>query len=420
MVANGGKATLHVNRRGSDPELALEGVNRDARVGARPVSIVHPRDVAVEQLAPAVIHVHEHREVGFRVDVDNFAVVKGAGVSSRAWLGLKHVQPPQLPGIGAMACAAVGWTADIDAMMDVDCGERRLLAQELEVIVLGLAAPSEVMVGIVSLRACRGVTQCVAQTPEAARTGLPGPTVVVVFRIGVAELEDPVAAGGRRSENRIEQRLVKASSYIEIGIDRQRLDFGASYFVVAGIVADLDINDLEKRLVTAPILAVAIEPAQIVVVRRYWPEHFVPDHLLGGHRIVSVDDRKRLTRDVADQAAVVGGQPGLARVLFGRLGVGLRPVDALGWLDLDRHTVLDAHVRAWWEQVFDLVRVVRSDEIPGFYLGRYRRIGNSDQKHQSSQNSAAPGSPSDCAFHVASLFSASGCRCLEFGPATIP
>src|SRR5208283_1700408 len=347
MVANGGKAALHVDRRGSDPELALEGVNRDARVGARPVSIVQPRDVAVEQLAPAVIHVHEHREVGLRVDVDNFAVVKGAGVPSRAWLGLKHVEPPQLPGIGAMACAAIGWTADIDAMMDVDCGEHRLLAQEPEVIVLGLAAPAEVMVGIVSLRACRGVTQRVAQTPEAARTGLPGPTVVIVSRIGVPELEDPVTAGGRRSENRIEQRLVKASSYIEIGIDRQRFDFGASYFVVAGIVADLDINDLEKRLVAAPVLAVAIEPAQIIVVGRYWPEHFVPDHLLGGHRIVSVDDRKRLTRDVADQAAMVGGQSGLARVLFGRLGVGLRPVDALGRLDLDRHTVLDAHVRAW-------------------------------------------------------------------------
>src|ERR1039458_500385 len=289
MVANGGKATLHVDRRGSDPELALEGVNRDARVGARPVSIVHPRDVAVEQLAPAVIHVHEHREVGFRVDVDNFAVVKGAGVSSRAWLGLKHVQPPQLPGIGAMACAAVGWTADIDAMMDVDCGEHRLLAQELEVIVLGLAAPSEVMVGIVRLRACRGVTQRVAQTPEAARTGLPGPTVVVVSRIGVAELEDPGAARGSRRENRIEQRLVKASSYIEIGIDRQRFDFGASDFVVARIVADLEVIDREVRLVAAPVFAVAIEPAQIVVVRGYWPEDFVPNNLLGCQRIA---DRK--------------------------------------------------------------------------------------------------------------------------------
>src|SRR5208283_4420561 len=347
MVANGGKAALHVDGRGSDPELALERVNRDARIGARPVSIVQPRDVAVHQLALAIIQVHEHREVGLRVDVYYFAAVKRAGVPSRPWPGLKHVDPPQLPRVRAMACAAVGWTADIDAMMHVDCGEHRLLAQELEVIVLGLAAPSEVMVGIVRLRTGRGVTQRVAQTPEPARTGIPAPTVVIDPRIGVAELEDPGAAGGRRRENRIEQRLVKASSCLEVGIDRQRFDFGASDFVVAGIVTDLDVSDLEERLVAAPVLAVAIEPAQIVVVRRYWPEDLVPDHLLGRLRIVSGDHRERLTRDVANQAAMVGRQPGLARVLFGRLGVGLGPVDALGWLDLDRHTVLDAHERAW-------------------------------------------------------------------------
>src|ERR1019366_6090443 len=55
------------------------------------------------------------------------------------------------------------------------------------------------------------------------------------------------------------------------------------------------------------------------------------------------------------------------------------------------------------KQVFDLVRVVRGDEIPGFNLGRYRRVGNPDHNHQSSQNSAAPSSPFDCAIHVASL-----------------
>src|ERR1019366_9006839 len=204
----------------------------------------------------------------------------------------------------------------------------------------------------------------------------------------------------RRSGNRREQRLVKASGCLEIGIGRYRLDFGASDFVVARIVADLDVSDREVRLVAAPVHAVAIEPAQIVVVRRYWPEHFVPDHLLGRQRIVSVGDRKRLTRDVSVQAAMVRGQPGLARVLFGRLGVRLRPVYALCRLDLDRHAVQDAHIRAWWDQVLDLGRVVRGDEIPGLYLGRYGRVANPDHQHQSSQNSAAPCSPSDCAIHA--------------------
>src|SRR5208283_1244480 len=97
MVANGGKAALHVDGRGSDPELALERVNRDARIGARPVSIVQPRDVAVHQLALAIIQVHEHREVGLRVDVYYFAAVNRPRLPPPPRPRPTHAAPPQLP-----------------------------------------------------------------------------------------------------------------------------------------------------------------------------------------------------------------------------------------------------------------------------------------------------------------------------------
>ncbi len=201
-------------------------------------------------------------------------------------------------------------------------------------------------------------------------------------------------------QHRIEQPQEVAPGGFEVGIDRHRIHFGPSDFVVAGIVPDLDVGDFTEGCVLAPVDAVTIEPSEIVLVAGDGAERHVPHHLGPGIGIVHIDERKRLTRDVAKQAAVIGRQSHLAGILFGRVLVRRRPVDTLGRNDLDRHPMQHAEVLAGGDEVFDLRRVVGSDEVSRVHLCRCGRVEKSDQDGKCGKDSEAMRSPSQCAIHM--------------------
>ena len=116
-----------------------------------------------------------------------------------------------------------------------------------------------------------------------------------------------------------------SAGFLKIGIDRHRIDFGPSDFIIARIVPDFDVSDLTKRRVVAPVRAVAVEPTQIVVVPRYRPEYDVPHNLGRGFGIrrgglgTARGGRRRL------RGRAVGGGLRIAPGAAGRAAVVLAP-----------------------------------------------------------------------------------------------
>src|SRR5271170_1445885 len=66
---------------------------------------------------------------------------------------------------------------------------------------------------------------------------------------------------------------------------------------------------------------------------------------------------------------MVVSQADLRRILFGRVLVRRRPIDALSGHDVHLHSVRHHVVNARRDQVFDLRGVLRSDNISGLYSG---------------------------------------------------
>src|SRR5260370_31458889 len=152
-------------------------------------------------------------------------------------------------------------------------------------------------------------------------------------------------------------------SYLKVGIDGQRLDFGSSNQLVTSVVAKLEVLYLAALWTLGLILSIAIEEAEIIVVGGDRTEHVVPDDLHADVVVVGVDQGERLTGDIAEQAPMVLGEPDLRRILFGRILVRRRPVDALSRDDMHLHPALDLVVNPRRHQVLHLAGVVRCDQI---------------------------------------------------------
>jgi hypothetical protein len=150
---------------------------------------------------------------------------------------------------------------------------------------------------------------------------------------------------------------------LEIGIDRHRLDFGPSDFVVAGVVANLDVIDYAMRPAELGVLLVAIEEAQIVIVGRDWTEYVVPHQLVGDERIVRIEQGERLPRNVADQAAMVIAEPDLCGIFLGRFLVRRRPINALRGHDVHPHAHRRAVVDTGRHEILHQIRVFGGDDL---------------------------------------------------------
>src|ERR1700689_4874846 len=184
-----------------------------------------------------------------------------------------------------------------------------------------------------------------------------------MLRIGVAIAQEARATSVHRRELWPEQEQPQPVGVLEIGIDRQRLDFSAADKIVAGVVAELSVCDFKEGLVVAAVHRVAIEISQIVVVRLNRAEHVVP-YDLGRHvRIVRVDKRERLSGYIADDRAMILRERNLRRILFSRVLVRRRPIDADGRDDFHRHAVLHSIEHARRNQVPYIVCVLRIDEV---------------------------------------------------------
>src|SRR5208282_6462508 len=144
----------------------------------------------------------------------------------------------------------------------------------------------------------------------------------------------------------------------KVRIDRQWLDLGSADQGVAGVVADLHVVDRLVGLLITAVFARAVVKAQIVVVGTDRPEGVVPDNLLGGVWVVHVHERERLAGDVPGNAPMVGREPHLRGIFFGRFLVRWRPLDALSRDDLHRHAALHLVVHAWRDQILNLGRVL--------------------------------------------------------------
>ncbi len=219
------------------------------------------------------------------------------------------------------------------------------------------------------------------------------------LRIGVTELDQPGSTVRLRREHRVQESEEVAAGFLEIGIDRHRIDFGATDLVVAGVVPDLDVGDFAEGRVLAPVHAVAIEPAQIVLVAGDRPERDVPHDLGAGIGIVRIDDWERLAGHVTNEAAMVRRQPHLARILFGRILIRRRPVDALGRHDLDRHSVEYSQVLSGRDEILNLRCIVRGDHIAGLHSGQSGSDGDSEYEQQHGESFDKPVSKFVCMIH---------------------
>src|SRR5579862_5979305 len=120
-------------------------------------------------------------------------------------------------------------------MLGVNRREHLFLAKEFVVVLFGLGIETRIVIGIPGLRSGRARIDRFVQTAKAPRAGLPGPRIIAMRGIGVTIAEQAGAASVLGREFRTEQEQPQAVSFLEIGIDRQRLDFGATNEVITGI-----------------------------------------------------------------------------------------------------------------------------------------------------------------------------------------
>src|SRR5271163_4414282 len=104
-----------------------------------------------------------------------------------------------------MARPTVGWASNVGHLRDVDRAEHRLLAQQLPVVVLVLAAEAFVVIRVVCLRSAGRIENGVVQAPDAASAGSPGPGGILDIGIGVSELDESGTTVRLRREHRVEE-----------------------------------------------------------------------------------------------------------------------------------------------------------------------------------------------------------------------
>ena len=145
-----------------------------------------------------------------------------------------------------------------------------------------------------------------------------------------------------------------------------------------------DLGLRYQRLLRAGILFghLAFEEAQIVIVARDWLEVLVPHDLGRDVGIVGIEQRERLSGDVAKQVAMVRREAHLPGIFFGRILVRRRPRDAAARDDVHLHALGDCDERARTDQRANLTRVLRGDPIAGLNLG----AGGSESKCQRGEN----------------------------------
>src|SRR5580704_18977947 len=152
-------------------------------------------------------------------------------------------------------------------MLGIHRREHLFFAEELIVVLLGLGIEARIVIRIPGLRASRARIDRLIQTAQAPRAGLPGPGVVAMSRLGVTIAQQAGPASVLWGKLGTEQEQPQAIGLFEVGIGRQRLHFGSTNEIVTGIVPELSIRDFEKGLVVAAVDRVAIEVAQIVIIR---------------------------------------------------------------------------------------------------------------------------------------------------------
>src|SRR5579862_7601788 len=148
-------------------------------------------------------------------------------------------------------------------MLGVNRRQHLLLADELVVVLFGLGIETRIMIGIPGLRSGRARVDRLVQTAQASRAGLPGPGIVAMSRIGVTITQQAGAAGVLGRKRGPEQEQPQPVGLLEVGIDRNRLDFGPADQIVTGIVPDLVIRDFKERLLVTSVNRIAIVISQI-------------------------------------------------------------------------------------------------------------------------------------------------------------
>ena len=157
------------------------------------------------------------------------------------------------------------------------------------------------------------------------------------------------------------------------GIDVGNMDRARAVAAVAAVV-DRSLEqemtlDGHRRRAAVDRPGIGVEVPEIDVVGGEELVLVVPHDLRRDLRIVRVEDREGLTRDVVLQREPVGGELDLRRVLLRRLLVGLRPFDLLGGGDAHRPAVTDAPFETRRDELLRLVHVRGGDDVAGFDIG---------------------------------------------------
>src|SRR5580704_3094934 len=99
---------LRVDRRRADYEFALERIDRNARIGHRPVAISQPIDMRAPQTTLLIVGVDVRLEPYFRIEIDVGQLVERAAANDvGSGCRFDNVHVPRFPGLRAGGRAAV-------------------------------------------------------------------------------------------------------------------------------------------------------------------------------------------------------------------------------------------------------------------------------------------------------------------------
>src|SRR5580698_5545596 len=178
-------------------------------------------------------------------------------------------------------------------MRRVDTCEHVPFSEEFVVVLLGLRIEAGIMIRVPGK--CRGTGSGgrthdrFVEPANPPRSGIKRPDVIAAIFAIITPADKSGSANLLGREDRVKREQPQPFGKFEVGIDRNGIDFGSSYQVIAGVVSDLEILDLPGLRSTMLVLGIAIIKPQIVVIRSDGPKDVIPDDLFGDERIVRVD-----------------------------------------------------------------------------------------------------------------------------------
>src|SRR3984957_10943156 len=203
QVAHSGEPALDVSRDRADFELALERINRHARIRHRTIAIGRPPDVIQPELTLLIVFIDIRLVPHLRVHIDDGLALQRLRNQLAARRRLDDIHVAHLPRLRTRAGATVSRALQLRRVLRVCDPEHRAIAEKFVVVFLGLGVEARVVIRVPGLRAGRSALQRLVQAANPARAGIPAPIVVAAVGLLIAKADESLAALGLRRKARV-------------------------------------------------------------------------------------------------------------------------------------------------------------------------------------------------------------------------